>query len=331
MVARAIVVLLLLACATISGGAWAISERELLNNPEQIHDLLADEKIVFEEVPNPHWRVDACVACHLEKAEEDGKMPPLRTTDYNGLCGNCHDPSLVAEYIHAVDIEPPDEFLDRMPEDFLAALDRGGGVLTCIACHDLPVHCDERSFEQAEINPLFFRGGPYSSRTDLCFNCHDPEDYERYNPHDQVTDEGELDTEQCFFCHNVTPNRSAAKSIEDVTFNVVEDLKQLCTGCHPYSPHPGGSWFGATGNKIGGGPNHLKVPPEKIRRRLEVMEAKSGTVMPREPRTGSIFCATCHNPHERGVQFIREADVGADGYKRLRRGKFEICLACHEM
>jgi len=330
-VARAIVVLLLLACATISGGAWAISERELLNNPEQIHDLLADEKIVFEEVPNPHWRADACVACHLEKAEEDGKMPPLRTTDYNGLCGNCHDPSLVAEYIHAVDIEPPDEFLDRMPEDFLAALDRGGGVLTCIACHDLPVHCDERSFEQAEINPLFFRGGPYSSRTDLCFNCHDPEDYERYNPHDQVTDEGELDTEQCFFCHNVTPNRSAAKSIEDVTFNVVEDLKQLCTGCHPYSPHPGGSWFGATGNKIGGGPNHLKVPPEKIRRRLEVMEAKSGTVMPREPRTGSIFCATCHNPHERGVQFIREADVGADGYKRLRRGKFEICLACHEM
>lgn len=331
MVARAIVVLLLLACVTISGGAWAISERELLNNPEQIHDLLADEKIAFEEVPNPHWRADACVACHLEKAEEDGKVPPLRTTDYNGLCGNCHDPSLVAEYIHAVDIEPPDEFLDRMPEDFLAALDRGGGVLTCIVCHDLPMHCDERSFEQAEINPLFFRGGPYSSRTDLCFNCHDPEDYERYNPHDQVTDEGELDTEQCFFCHNVTPNRSAAKSIDDVTFNVVEDLKQLCTGCHPYSPHPGGSWFGATGNKIGGGPDHLKVPPEKIRRRLEVMEAKSGTVMPREPGTGSIFCATCHNPHERGVQFIREADVGADGYKRLRRGKFEICLACHEM
>ncbi len=331
MVARAMVVLLLLACVTISGSAWAISERELLNNPEQIHDLLADEKIAFEEVPNPHWRADACVACHLEKAEEDDKMPPLRTTDYNGLCGNCHDPSLVAEYIHAVDIEAPDEFLDRMSEDFLAALDRGGGVLTCIACHDLPVHCDESSFEQAEINPLFFRGGPYSSRTDLCFNCHDPEDYERYNPHDQVTDEGELDTEQCFFCHNVTPNRSAAKSIEDVTFNVVEDLKQLCTGCHPYSPHPGGSWFGATGNKIGGGPDHLKVPPEKIRRRLEVMEAKSGAVMPREPGTGSIFCATCHNPHERGVQFLRKADVGADGYKRLRRGKFEICLACHEM
>ncbi|MCF6354512.1 MAG: hypothetical protein L3J26_05320 [Candidatus Polarisedimenticolaceae bacterium] len=331
MVARAIVVLLLLACVTISGGAWAISERELLNNPEQIHDLLADEKIAFEEVPNPHWRADACVACHLEKAVEDDKMPPLRTTDYNGLCGNCHDPSLVAEYIHAVDIEPPDEFLDRMPEDFLAALDRGGGVLTCIACHDLPVHCDESSFEQAEINPLFFRGGPYSSRTDLCFNCHDPEDYERYNPHDQITDEGELDTEQCFFCHNVTPNRSAAKSIEDVTFNVVEDLKKLCTGCHPYSPHPGGSWFGATGNKIGGGPDHLKVPPEKIRRRLEIMEAESGTVMPREPGTGSIFCATCHNPHERGVQFIRKADIGADGYKRLRRGKFEICLACHEM
>ncbi len=330
MALRALAILLILGFAVSSSVAWAISDKELLNNPEQILTLLTDEAIAFEDVPNPHWRADACIACHLDN-KKNNEMPPLRSTDYNGLCGNCHDPSLVAEYIHAVGIEPPDEFLDRMPEDFMKALERSDGVLTCIVCHDLPLQCDKDSFQQAEINPLFFRGGPYSVRTDLCFNCHDPEDYERYNPHDQVTDEGELDTEQCFFCHNVTPNRASARSIKDVTFNVAEDLVKLCTGCHPYRPHPGGSWFGATGNKEGGGPNHIKVPPEKIRKRLEMMLAKSGTIMPQEPETGSIFCATCHNPHERGVQFMKKADVGADGYKRLRRGKFEICLVCHEM
>lgn len=154
MALRTLATLLMLGFA-VNNAAWAISDQELLNNPEQILTLLTDEKIAFEDVPNPHWRADACVACHLKGKEKDNKMPPLRSDNYNGLCGNCHDPSLVAEYIHAVDIEPPDEFLDRMPEDFMQALERGEGVLTCIVCHDLPLQCDEKSFAQAEINPLF--------------------------------------------------------------------------------------------------------------------------------------------------------------------------------
>lgn len=304
---------------------------ELLKNPDAIPELLAEEKIAFEDIPNPHWVKGACVACHLMKEGENQEMPPLRSDDINVICGNCHDPSLVAEYIHAVDIEPPDEFFDRMPEDFLGVLDRQEGLITCAVCHDIPLHCDEEKFEVQEINPLFFRGGPYSTRTDLCFNCHDPADYERYNPHDQVTDEGELDTEQCFFCHNVTPNRANARSIDDVTFNVAEDLKRLCTGCHPYRPHPGGTWFGPTGNAAGGGPNHLKVPPEKIRRKLEKSMVEKGIMMPLEPETGQVFCATCHNPHERGVQYFHKADTGADGYKRLRQERYTICTNCHDI
>ena len=317
------------AVAASDGGPY--TAEALLENPDKILSLLAEGVIEFEQVPNPHWRTDACNACHMGAAAAGGKMPPLRTEDIDGLCGNCHDPSMVAEYIHAVGMEPPDEFLDRMPDDFLAALERGGQVITCIMCHDLPLQCEEKRFPQQEINPFFFRGGPYTERTDLCFNCHDPEDYERYNPHDQVTDEGELDTEQCFFCHNTTPNRTVVRSIDDVSFNVAEELEKLCTGCHPYQPHPGGSWFSSTGNREGGGPNHLKVPPERIRRRMEKMVRETGAVMPLEPETGRIFCATCHNPHERGVQYYPRADVGADGYKRLRRGKFEICMACHDL
>ena len=52
--------------------------------------------------------------------------------------------------------------------------------------------------------------------------------------------------------------------------------------------------------------------------------------MPLEPGTGKIFCATCHNPHERGIQFIAEADRGADNTQRLRAGREGgICLMCH--
>ncbi|MFC1684885.1 cytochrome c3 family protein [Pseudomonadota bacterium] len=239
--------------ALATNSAFASDPRALLEDPGKIPALLADGKINFEDVPNPHWQADACMACHDLSQHEAGKMPPLLADDVNMLCGNCHDPALVAEYIHAVDMEPPDEFLDRMPEDFLSVLESQDGLITCVMCHDLPLQCDPEKFSTQEINFNFFRGGPYSSRTDLCFNCHNPEDYERYNPHDQVTDEGELDTEQCFFCHNVTPNRAGARSIDDVTFNVAENLKRLCTGCHPYRPHPGGAWFKPTGNRAGGG------------------------------------------------------------------------------
>lgn len=317
--------------SAVSGAINDKDKKGLLENPEQIQALLAEEKIQFEDIPNPHWKRDGCIGCHLMGKAGGEEMPPLRTKNINNLCGNCHDPVLVAEYIHAVDMEPPDEFLDRMPEDFLTALERQNNLVGCIVCHDMPLHCNEEKFEFKELNPRFFRGGPYQQRTDLCFNCHNPSDYERYNPHDQITDEGELDTEQCFFCHNVTPNRAGARTIDDVTFNVAEDLKRLCTGCHPYKPHPGGAWYKPSGNLKGGGPNHLKVPPERIRKQLEKMVTEAGVVMPLEPETGAVFCATCHNPHERGVQYYHKADIGADGYKRLRRGKMVICSVCHNI
>ncbi len=311
--------------------AFAGLDRSMLQDPDKIGQLLAEEQIQFEEIPATHWQPDSCPACHVGEAAGPGEMAPLRKENINELCDNCHNAAVVAEYIHAVGMEPPEDFLERMPEDFLNAVERGGGVVSCITCHDMPLQCKQELFPQREINPLFFRGGPYAERTNLCFQCHDPKDYERYNPHDQITDEGELDTEQCFFCHNVTPNRAQAKSIDDVTFNVAEDLKMLCTGCHPYKPHPGGVWYQPRGNLAGGGPNHLREPPPEIAERMQRMQAKEGTIMPLDKSTGRIFCATCHNPHERGVQYLRKADVGADGYKRLRRGKYEICMTCHDM
>jgi len=324
------VVLASLCILPVYGSSTPPDPTWLIKNPEKIHDLLASGELAFEEVPNPHWQEDGCVACHQGEIEVGGPVTPLRSEDANEMCEYCHDPSLVAEYIHAVGMAPPDDFIGRMSDDFKKSIEQADGVVTCIACHDLPIQCHARGgLESREGNPLFFRGGPYASRTDLCFNCHDPENYQRKNPHDQITDEGDLNTEACFYCHETTPNRSKSRGIYDVSFNINESLERLCTGCHPYKPHPGGAWFSSRGNTVGGGANHLRVPPDEFLQQIIKTRKQYDVIVPLEPETGRIFCATCHNPHERGVQYLSRADKGADGYKRLRRT--HICSTCHDI
>ncbi|MCF6282175.1 MAG: hypothetical protein L3J28_08175 [Candidatus Polarisedimenticolaceae bacterium] len=304
----------------------------LLANPEKIPDLLHSGELAFEELPNPHWREDSCTACHQEMMGVGQAATPLRNENVSKMCTNCHDSTMVAEYIHAVDMVPSEGFLGRMPADFKKSIEQGDGVVTCVACHDLPIQCLARGgIDARKSNPLFFRGGPYDTRTDLCFNCHDPKDYQRKNPHDQITDEGDLNAETCFYCHETTPNRTSSRDIYDVKFNINESLEKLCTGCHPYMPHPGGAWFSSRGNNAGGGANHLRVPPDKFLQQIIKTRKEQDIVLPLEPETGRIFCATCHNPHERGVQFLSRADKGADGYKRLRRGRFNVCSSCHDI
>jgi predicted CXXCH cytochrome family protein len=192
-----------------------------LTRADEIPRLLRRHKIDADQIPNPHWREDACRACHRGKPGRTGAK--LRTTDINALCNSCHDTVSVHNYIHAVGMEPSAEKRERMPETFRQAVKRGRGIVTCITCHDLPMQCLKDRFDEKTDNPLFFRGGPYQERTDLCFNCHNPTHYERLNPHDQISDEGELNTERCLVCHSVTPNRRNAKSIDDVSFNVSDD------------------------------------------------------------------------------------------------------------
>lgn len=305
------------------------SEEKLFKHADKIPQLLEKKAIVAEEVPYPHWRPDGCPACHLGTPKRNNAK--LRSRDINTLCNDCHDTVSVHSYIHAVGMVPSAEKTERMPKQFRQAIKRGGGVLTCIACHDLPIQCIRERIGERKLNLMFFRGGPYEDRTDLCFNCHNPEHYARLNPHDQISDEGELNTEVCLVCHSVAPNRRAAKSIDDVKFNVTEDLAVLCTGCHTWTPHPGGSWASFASNSDYRGPNHLVKPPEEILKNLKRSELRGDIVLPLDPSTGKIFCATCHNPHERGVQRYARTDHGADGIRRLRiTPGMPICNNCHD-
>lgn len=153
------------------------------------------------------------------------------------------------------------------------------------------------------------------------------------NPHNQIDDEGAVLWGKCLLCHQEVPDIKKAKSILDVELRFEDDLKVICFRCHPESMHPGGGWFGATGASVArdrykGAPNHWIVPPDYIAKNMAISLEKNFTILPLEPKSGKIFCATCHNPHERGL-LIGKADVGADSHKRWRSGDYPICIYCH--
>lgn len=303
----------------------AFGEASLLNKIDEIPGMLSAGKITPEQIPNPHWRKDACLSCH--RVSPSAGDTALRGKDIDQLCQTCHAALFVNDYHHAFGMKPSAEKRKRMPGPFRQALKRGGGVVTCIVCHDVHMQGKEKRAGEWRDNPLFFRTGPFMKRTDLCFSCHNPEHYEQLNPHDQITDEGGLNKTVCLVCHSIAPNRRNVKSIDDVVFSVTEDLTRLCTGCHVWRPHPAQPlpWEPS-------GPNHLVKPSEEILKQMKATEKRDNVILPLEPASGRIFCATCHNPHERGVQREEKADRGADAKNRLRRATESImCMSCHNV
>jgi predicted CXXCH cytochrome family protein len=276
-----------------------------------------------KEFHNPHWQDEGCQACHKGKPTRNNLK--LHTSDINTLCNSCHKTISQHSYIHPYGMTPSKKIMKNMPGSFSAAVKRGSGKLTCITCHDLPMTCLPEKKSHKGLNPLFFREGPYKTRTELCYRCHDKSKYQRLNPHDQISEEGVLKEKLCTVCHVSTEKLATAKNIEEVDFNYQGDLSAMCAGCHPVKPHPGGS-FSFFSNKKG--PNHLVKPPENILRYKQKMEKKNNIVLPLEPGTGKVFCGTCHNPHEKGVIKVQAAAKGAGSDKRLRMQK--ICINCHD-
>jgi predicted CXXCH cytochrome family protein len=298
-----------------------LSEPQLLNAPSQIPQRVAAGELALTAVPNPHWRRDACQACH--RGTPTRAQLRLRDSDINRLCNTCHAALSDHSYIHPTGMPVPKDMQARLSRSYREAVARARGTVSCITCHDLPMTCRaERAGERA-LNPRFFREGPYRERGALCYRCHDPAQYARLNPHEQVEVDGSLRESSCRVCHDRSPDVAAARTIRDVDFTVAGDLSRLCTGCHPVKPHPGGFSFGPQGQ-----PDHLRVPSARVAQRLERMQRVNQVALPLDPNTGKVFCATCHNPHARGVVKVAAAARGAGEKDRLRMP--EMCGNCHD-
>lgn len=298
------------------------NEAALLKAPQRIPGLVAEGKLTLAQVPNPHWRQDACSACHNGKPVR-GDLK-LRDKDINRMCNTCHGAITDHSFIHPTGMPVPRPMQSRMTASFAQAVKRSGGTMSCITCHDLPKTCLPQRVNERGLNPRFFREGPYPDRSALCYRCHDPKQYMRLNPHDQIDKDGNLRKSTCQVCHDHVPDVSAARSIADVDFVVAGDLVAMCANCHPVKPHPGGFSF----SNGGGLPNHLRIPSERVVQRREQMQKDNEIVLPLDPNTGKVFCGTCHNPHARGVIRVKAAAKGAGEKQRLRMQ--EICENCHD-
>lgn len=305
----------------------AVEQRQfdLHKNISKIPELIKEGELMPADVPNPHWRDDACKACHI--GDPDTKPVKLIDRNVNRLCQYCHDPIFDHSYIHPVDVKPDAEMLSRMPTDYKDSLDDSNGKLSCTTCHYLPIQCLSGRRNEKLINPSFFRGGPYRERSKQCYYCHDARQYERLNPHEQLTKGGQLREATCRICHTENMETlQAISGIENLHFNNdTQEISSICRRCHEWKPHPGAAFSFSPSKAI---PNHLVKPSAVI---LQYMQnkAKYINLTPLlEPVTAKVTCATCHDPHEQGVINGREVKTGKPPSKHLRSKT--ICLNCHD-
>jgi predicted CXXCH cytochrome family protein len=293
----------------------------MLSQPQMIPEWIKQKRIDKNQIPNPHWNKNDCSVCH--KSIPQGKRLNLVTDDIEQLCSYCHSGEFDHSYIHPSGIPIGRLEISRIPEEFLGSMENHK-LVTCKTCHDIKAQCLTERFSEKSVNSLFIRNGPYRLRTELCYKCHDESAYQRKNAHDQIDDNGRIREYSCLVCHETDKGLNAAKDIKDVTFHVKDNLIRICRSCHELVAHPSSNF---TFTKKGV-PNHLVVPSKAMKTVMAKSEKKEQVVLPLDPLTGKIFCATCHNPHERGVIKNPAGAKGADEKQRLRTRN--ICTNCHD-
>lgn len=221
---------------------------------------------------DPHYRKALCFACH-----KDEKDSPLLTADPIALCNRCHGTGRIPGDPHPLKAVPPGI---KVP----AGWPLREGALTCLTCHRNG-HAEDRGHYR------FLRGGPYENRNDICFGCHDREQFRQRNPHQDINQ-----YKGCDFCHSVRPipGKDTARTVK-----FLADINILCLRCHADQPHPAGRQ------------HTMDLDPDR-----------AAGIPPDYPldAMGKITCATCHNPHI--------AEVGEYKLRGTANG-MGICDKCH--
>ncbi|MBI5057475.1 MAG: hypothetical protein HZB61_12755 [Nitrospirae bacterium] len=181
---------------------------------------------------------------------------------------------------------------------------------------------------------------PYR-KTNACPKCHQKNNYRINDPHTQLTENGDIIREKCLYCHLEKPDEKSATFTvlrPEIKFN--RNLEVLCLGCHGILyklAHPVNA-------------NHLRTPSPVMLSMMKTSEAQFDIILPLD-FDGKIMCATCHNPHEKGVLPIEKASAkgasesfrvrligqsgrvdvaGANTKSHVQKPTDKICLTCHK-
>lgn len=266
---------------------------------------------------NVHYSGKYCLECHTSSPIKGGDPHLRRPGDFSFSC-RCHGYT-TGTYIHPVDIVPSSSKKTFIPPDFPLY----EGKITCATCHAIGLQCQENESMRHE-NPAFLRGAPYSSRTGICLRCHEQGKYRMFDPHNQHDEKGQIIPEKCLYCHVEVPDVAKAtyrqKGVHGQTVQFIGDLQILCHRCHFRQSrlHPINA-------------EHFREPSKKIFAAMKETERLQGIILPLT-QDGRITCATCHNPHERGVIPKEKAAAGGASEKyrlRVPGQSGQMCLACH--
>ncbi len=279
---------------------------------------------------NPHWDKEQCNKCH--KGTPTKKSANLLNQDKQMLCIECHKNDITHKYIHPVGIKSTlllnKEIQDKWKNKLRLDSDK---QMTCLTCHDLLNQCLSGRSYMKNLDQNFLREGPYSKRTDICFKCHDSSKYSKYNPHDQISKDGTIKLNKCRLCHRVSSEQKKLfKGIRrdadkyPIIKKLESDRTLLCIRCHKKIDHPTSAFKVVSINTY----RHFIPITDEKRKTLESMQKIKNVILPLEPATGRIYCATCHEPHEKDV-FASDKSKPTEVHKnRLRVNN--ICEYCHD-
>jgi hypothetical protein len=257
-----------------------------------------------------HYSAKYCTECHVSVPRK-GSHPQLRYGgNYQQLC-RCHY-SASQNYIHPVDIAPSQSLKSAIP----AVFPLQKGKVTCVTCHDIVVQCQDNPTDRIFLKEhKFLRGAPYDTMMAICYRCHNKADYQMYNPHLQLNARNEINKQSCLYCHAEIPDEKRTR-LEDV--RLIGNMEALCIRCHTREPK---QIFHA---------KHLRKPSDEVLTSIKNMEARHDILLPLG-EDGKITCATCHNPHQKGVIPDRRLAARGAGQTKRHRLQRDMCIKCHPM
>lgn len=251
----------------------------------------------------------ACKTCHEGEARI-GK-PSLRYPENaSEVCRKCHVEANAGNHHPSSEIPGPFEKTGEIDPEFRLY----NGKMECLTCHQ--VHTGDGDFRDAKY---LLVGGPYRDRREICFRCHNWDEYRKTNPHkSMIYDEYKLDYGACLICHAIPPDPEVDRE-GDVSFRA--SIPFLCWRCHQPM---GGPFFKE---------HFLKKPSKETFRPMRLSRRKHDKLIPLDYK-GRLTCSSCHNPHQPGVMVDGKAKKGA-GKKGLQRfgtqGSSNFCATCHTL
>ena len=233
---------------------------------------------------NPHQTTRFCQNCHPFDPQPPGTpdaVAPLWEEDVTRLCRGCHSKKDALKMDHPLGM--PSGM--NIPDGWALRKDGSLGCQTCHLAGHGPFDPD---------NPHMLRGGEQVERNDICFNCHNREEYVGRDIHLEVAE-----FTGCEFCH-IVKERTALRP-EGKVGDLLAEPTLLCLLCHNPLPHPASSDHTVLLKQH----SFVSLDPDLT------------------PLTmGKITCHSCHDAHSTDVEerYLRRTRLGAI-----------MCSSCHPL